>query len=135
MKPDGVAPTGKAYRIALCDDKKFDVSDWKLFLGSRGFYVQSFENALELVAAVRKLPGDFDLIVLDLVMPVLDGYAAFFEMKASGRMPKVMFVSVENTPTVVRSLIEAGAADYLARPFTKDVLLERIKKVLARPST
>ncbi len=132
MKPDGVAPSGKAYRIAICDDKKFEVSDWKLFLGSRGFYVQSFENALDLVAHVKKLPGDFDLVILDIVMPVLDGYAAFHELKSSGRLPKVMFISVENTPAVVRSLIEAGAVDFLARPVTKDTLLERIKRAVGR---
>jgi len=132
MKPDGVSSTGRAYRLAICDDKKFEVSDLKLFLSSRGFFVQSFENARLLVEQVKKLPGDFDLILLDIVMPVLDGFAAFHEMRETGRMPKIMFISVENTPAVMRSLLEAGAVDYLTRPFTKEVLVDRIKRAVAR---
>jgi len=132
MKPDGVSSTGRAYRLAICDDKKFEVSDLKLFLSSRGFFVQSFENARLLVEHVKKLPGDFDLILLDIVMPVLDGFAAFHEMRETGRMPKIMFISVENTPAVMRSLLEAGAVDYLTRPFTKEVLVDRIKRAVAR---
>lgn len=132
MKPEGVSQSGRAYRIAICDDKKFEVSEIKLFLSSRGFYVQVFENARLLVDHVKRLPGDFDLLVLDIVMPVLDGFAAFHELRQTGRFPRTMFISVENTPAVIRHLLESGAADYVVRPFTKEALVERMKKVLSR---
>lgn len=132
MRPDGVSPGGRPYRLAICDDKKFEVSELKLFLSSRGFYVQSFENGRQLVDHVSAKPGDFDLIILDISMPVLDGYAAFFEMKDSGRMPKILFYSVENTQAVVRHVIENGASDYVTRPCKKEDLLERIKTVVGK---
>lgn len=132
MKPEGVSPGGRPYRIAICDDRKFDVSELKLFLSSRGFYVQSFENGRQLADHVKSRPGDFDLILLDIVMPVLDGYAAFFEMKDTGRMPRVVFFSVENTPAVIRHVLENGASDYVTRPCKKEDLLERIKPVLGK---
>jgi len=133
MRPDGVSPGGRPYRIAICDDRKFDVSELKLFLSSRGFYVQSFENGRLLADHVKGKPGDFDLVILDIAMPVLDGYAAFFEMRDSGRMSKILFYSVENTPAVIRHVLENGASDYVTRPCKKEDLLERIKTVVAKP--
>ncbi|MBI3396235.1 MAG: response regulator, partial [Spirochaetia bacterium] len=65
--------------------------------------------------------------------PVLDGYAAFWEIRELKPAPGVVFVSVENTPDVVKNVISNGALDFLVKPFKREDVVARVKRALARP--
>jgi sigma-B regulation protein RsbU (phosphoserine phosphatase) len=80
-------------------------------------------------AAMERLRAEaFDLVLLDVMMPVLDGYAALCQMKADRTLreiPVIMISALDELQSVVRC-IETGAEDYLAKPFEPTLLRARI---------
>jgi class 3 adenylate cyclase len=99
---------------------------------SRGYEpIQLFEGA-RVADAVRERPPD--LILLDLMMPELNGYQVLGHLKADGRwreIPVIMISGLRETDSVVRC-IEAGADDYLPKPFDPVLLRARISACLER---
>ncbi len=90
------------------------------------------ENALESIA--KKLP---DLILLDLMLPRIDGLSVCRELRASERtraIPIIMLTAKDDEADVVTGL-ELGADDYVTKPFSPRVLLARVRAVLRRTST
>ena len=99
-------------------------------LRSSGFDVVNAPNGRDgLRMAQRENP---DLILLDVVMPDIDGYQVLAKLKASFRtkkIPVIMFTA-ENRIGDVTNAIEMGAEDYIIKPFTTEVLMEKISRVL-----
>ena len=131
---EGIGKDGKPYRIVICDDKKLDAQQIKSVLESKRYKViEVFENGRELVEWYKHYPGAADLIIMDVIMPVLDGYAALWEMKeGGGTIPRIVFVSVENTATLIKDVLAMGVLDYLTKPLKREVILERIGKAVRR---
>jgi CheY-like chemotaxis protein len=100
-------------------------------LGDRGHEVTTAEDgrqALELLRAAA-----FDVVLLDIVMPELDGYAVLAHIKADEALrhiPVIMISAVDELESVVQC-IEAGATDYLPKPFNAAVLEARLNASLA----
>jgi len=115
-------------KILIVDDEADLVNMVKMRLESDGFGVSIASNGRE---AIEKIDADKpDLILLDVLMPAMDGYTAFQELKKKE--------STRNIPVVVmtakrgmQELFEAeGAKDYIKKPFSDKDLLARIRKVL-----
>lgn len=97
-------------------------------LGHEAHAVENGRRALELLQ-----DGDYDVVLLDLLMPVMDGYATLAEIKADPRLdhlPVIMVSAVPELESVVRC-IELGATDYLPKPFSSAVLRARLRSSLA----
>jgi len=77
--------------------------------------------------------NDYDLIILDYVLPKKDGLEVLGEIRASGFTVPVLMVSVRNEAVRKAELLNAGADDYLAKPFVLQELLARVKALLRRP--
>jgi two-component system copper resistance phosphate regulon response regulator CusR len=76
--------------------------------------------------------GDYDLIVLDVMLPGRDGWSVIDDLRASGRMTPVLFLTaMDAVPDRVRGL-ELGADDYLVKPFAFSEFLARVRSVLRR---
>jgi DNA-binding response OmpR family regulator len=76
--------------------------------------------------------NDYDLIVLDILLPKLDGFAVCREVRTEGvSTPVLMLTSLNEDSDVVKGL-DAGADDFLAKPFSFDVLLARVRALLRR---
>jgi DNA-binding response OmpR family regulator len=105
-------------------------------LQAEGYAVDSTDNGADGLRLA--LTGAYDLIILDLLMPGLDGSALLGRIVRKLPSQQVMIVScLTETATKVRCL-EAGAGDYLAKPFSLDELLARVRahlRVLARSTT
>ena len=130
---EGIGPGGSPYKIVICDDKQTEANQLRQFLESRAFKViQVFGDGKALLDWCSNNPGQADLVLLDIIMPTMDGFAAFFELKKIRPMPRVVFLSVENSSQVIGHLIQSGAYDFIAKPFDKINLLNRIKVVLKR---
>ena len=87
-------------------------------------YAQSGEKALELIEE-----NEFDLILLDIVMPIMDGYEVCKVLKKSEKtkdIPIIFLTVKDNEKDIVKGL-EIGAVDYLIKPFYSDVLLKRVE--------
>jgi DNA-binding response OmpR family regulator len=94
-------------------------------LQAEGFEVDSADNGAE--ALRRALATDYDLVVLDLLMPGMDGATVLSRLLAARPRQAVIVLScLTATATKVRCL-EAGAEDYLAKPFSLDELLARVR--------
>ncbi len=124
-------------RILVVDDEQRILRFVVRGLRAEGYEVDSADNG---VAGLRKaLEGRYDLIILDLLMPGLDGASMLRRLVAERPAQAVIVLScLTATATKVRCL-EAGAEDYLAKPFSLDELLARVRARLraaaGRPAT
>jgi adenylate cyclase len=102
-------------------------------LETLGLDVLQAENGVEGLAVLAANPGVIDVVLLDVVMPELDGYQTLAAMKADDAMrhiPVLVVSSVEELDSVVRC-IELGATDYLTKPINPSILAARIDASLA----
>lgn len=80
------------------------------------------------------LADDYDLIIMDVMMPVMDGIQASSKLRESGNhVPILMLTAKSQSRDIVKGL-DAGADDYLPKPFSFDVLLARVRALLRRPN-
>ena len=82
-------------------------------------------TALDRIAEQRP-----DCVVLDVMMPVLDGWGVLERLRAVVDAPPVLVVSAKSSPTDIGRARELGAADFLAKPFDGDELVERVAALL-----
>jgi len=87
------------------------------------------EAALELVA---KHPGRVDLIVLDVMLPGMDGFAVASQIRAHGWLVPILMLTARGRAEDVLKGFEAGADDYLPKPFELTILIARIHALLRR---
>lgn len=119
-------------KFLICDDQKIRVQEIRQFLGANPKYsiVETFTNGREVADWVKRNPGKADVLILDIIMPVMDGYAAFFEIKQADPKLKVYFVSVENSPPLVKELAAQGAVGFSPKPLDRDKFVDKIKQIV-----
>jgi CheY-like chemotaxis protein len=121
-------------RILVVDDDPINRMLLARTLGERGHSVTLAEDgrrAVELLQAGGRAP--FDVVLLDIVMPDVDGHDVLAHIKSAEALhhiPVIMITAVDELESVVRC-IEAGATDYLPKPFNVAVLEARINASLA----
>lgn len=118
-------------KILVAEDER-DIRDLIGFtLRFAGYEVVTVGNGAEAVdAALANLP---DLILMDVRMPVMTGYEACERIKSqpSIRHIPVVFLSAKGQDDEVRTGLEAGASEYLLKPFAPDELTARVKSLLS----
>ena len=119
-------------KILIAEDER-DIRDLITFtLGFAGFEVVSAANGEEAVSLARQeIP---DLILMDVRMPRMTGYEACAIMKADEKLKNipVIFLSAKGQDSEIKTGLQAGATDYLLKPFAPDQLTERIQAVFAK---
>ncbi len=119
-------------RILIAEDEK-DIRDLIAFtLQFAGHEVTATSNGEEAYASALQLIPD--LILLDVRMPRMTGYEACKQLKAEEKTRNipVVFLSAKGQDTEVQSGLEAGAAEYIIKPFAPDQLTERVQAILDR---
>ncbi len=102
------------------------------FLNARGYRTEPAHDGREALAqTVRK---SFDLIVLDVMLPVLDGFEVLRQVRRRSTVPVVMLTARTARSDMIDGL-NSGADDYLPKPFEPEELLARIRAVLRRAGT
>jgi CheY-like chemotaxis protein len=125
-------PTDEPGRVLVVDDSGINR---RLLLGALtelGHEVHAAENGRRALEMLRA-DGHFDIVLLDLLMPVMDGYTTLAEIKsdpALDHLPVIMVSAVHELESVVRC-IDLGATDYLPKPFSAAVLRARLRASLA----
>jgi two-component system chemotaxis response regulator CheY len=98
-------------------------------LESLGFQILEAENGEEALAACRReLP---DAILLDWNMPKMDGYDFLRALRSvsGGERPKVVFCTTENDVAHIARALQAGANEYIMKPFDKDIVEEKFQEI------
>ncbi|MCU0727208.1 MAG: response regulator [Planctomycetes bacterium] len=112
-------------RILLVDDEDEFAQLLSERLESRGLRVDTAGNGLEALDKVKK--GDFDVVVLDMVMPVMDGIETLERLREE--RPELQIILLTGHATVEKGVqaIKLGAADFLEKPADIDALMEKIR--------
>ncbi len=93
--------------------------------------VETGEAALELLLPEHQQPA-FDLVVLDVMLPVKDGFTVVSEMRGAGQFVPTLMLTARGRPEDVLEGFAAGADDYLPKPFELSILIARIRGLLRR---
>jgi sigma-B regulation protein RsbU (phosphoserine phosphatase) len=131
-EPGGLAPARISGRVLIVDDNGENRALLERQLSRQGHAVTVAADGREALDFLAKQP--FDLVLLDVMMPVLDGLSALREMKGSPEIrhiPVIMISALDELESVVRC-IEAGAEDYLPKPFNPTILRARIGACLEK---
>ena len=115
------------FHILVVDDDNKIKSLIKQFLSEKGFIVSTASNAEE--AKLKIDIFDFNLMVLDVMMPGQDGYDLTKEIKQSKNIPILLLTAKGEVENRIHGL-ELGAEDYLGKPFEPQELLLRIKNII-----
>jgi len=121
-------------RLLVIDDDRVNRLILSRALETEGFAVETAEDALRAIRILRAGPTVFDLILLDVLMPGMDGYDLLRYLKADPALastPVVMVSALGDISSVVRCL-ELGADDYITKPFDPVLLRARINAALAK---
>lgn len=115
--------------ILVVDDSKTVRSALRIILENLGFTVTEAENGRD---AERSCSSTMPLgIILDWNMPVMDGLEFLKKLRSSpaGKLPKVIFCSTENDLNSMKKAIQAGAQDFIIKPFNESVMKKKLIKV------
>jgi two-component system KDP operon response regulator KdpE len=116
-------------RILVVDDEPHIVRGLKIILRTAGYAVEAAETKAQAMAALASRPPD--AVVLDLVLPDGQGVDVCREVRRWSGLPIVVLSAVGDEREKVRAL-DAGADDYVTKPFGTDELLARLRAVLRR---
>ena len=118
-----------AKNILICDDAAFMRMMIKDILTKNGYNVcGEAENGLKAVENYNELKPD--LVLMDITMPEMDGIQALKNIKAANPGAMVIMCSAMGQQAMVIESIQAGAKDFIVKPFQADRVLEAVKKVV-----
>ncbi|HEX4118191.1 MAG TPA: response regulator transcription factor [Rhizomicrobium sp.] len=115
--------------IALVDDDKNILESVTMLLEQEGYHVRSFSDPAAALTALTTTPPD--LAILDIKMPRMDGLELLRRLRQSADMPVIFLTSKDEEIDELMGL-NAGADDYIRKPFSQRLLLERVRAVLRR---
>lgn len=118
-------------RILVADDEKLIREVIKEYCENEGFTVDEAENGSIALELAHK--NEYDLIILDIMMPVLDGFSACKEIKKEKNVP-VLMLSARGEEFDKLMGFELGIDDYMTKPFSPKELVARIKAISKRYS-
>lgn len=121
----------KSINILLVDDDPDIRFLMKLILQKEGFNVFLAENGKQALDLWRKVP--IDLVLLDVVMPVLNGFEFCRQVRSFSSIPIIFLTAMDDERDVVKGF-ELGGYDYILKPFRLKELLAHIYSVLRRSS-
>lgn len=116
-------------RILVCDDDKEIVDAIEIYLMQEGYDVEKAYNGEEALDAVKK--REIDLIIMDVMMPKLDGIRATLQIRKESKIPIIILSAKTEDADKILGL-NVGADDYMTKPFNPLELVARVKSQLRR---
>ena len=118
-----------AKNILICDDAAFMRLMIKVILTKNGYNVAGeAENGLKAVEKYNEIKPD--LVLMDITMPEMDGIQALKKIRENDSSALVIMCSAMGQQAMVIESIQAGAKDFIVKPFQADRVLEAVKKVV-----
>ena len=117
------------YNILICDDQPDIVNALKIYLKPAGYGLYTAYNGLEAVEQVKN--QDIHLVLLDVMMPKMDGLTATARIREFSNVPIILLTAKSETEDMVQGL-NTGADDYITKPFVPAEVLARVRSQLRR---
>ncbi len=117
------------HTIALVDDDRNILTSVSMALEAEGFRVRTFVDGSDALAGLQRDPAD--LAILDIKMPRMDGMELLERLRQKSALPVIFLTSKDDEIDEVLGL-RMGADDYITKPFSQRLLIERIRAVLRR---
>lgn len=118
-------------RVLVVDDEKSIVKGIRFFLEKEGMIVDSAYDGEEALNKIKD--NDYDVILLDVMLPVIDGFSVCRQVREFSDVPIIMLTAKEASDDKINGL-NYGADDYITKPFVAGEVIARIKAVLRRNS-
>ncbi|MBO4266769.1 MAG: diguanylate cyclase [Lachnospiraceae bacterium] len=127
-----------AYWIVAVDDEPLSLKNAREQLNKKGMRVSCLRSGKELLTFMEN--NDPDLILLDILMPEMDGFETYRELRKFEEQNKktktpVIFLTGESSSEIERRGLRAGASDFIHKPFDRDVLVNRIINTITNSKT
>jgi len=117
------------YNILICDDEKDIVSALKIYLSSEGYNTYTAYTGKEALQVIKNT--DIHLVLLDIMMPEMDGLEAMVKIRELNNIPIILLTAKgEDTDKILG--LNIGADDYITKPFNPVEVLARVKSQLRR---
>ena len=131
LTPDGLIVKKAAMQntIALVDDDRNILTSVSIALEAEGFKVRTYTDGAEALRGLAASPAD--LAILDIKMPRMDGMELLGRLRQNSNMPVIFLTSKDDEVDEVLGL-RLGADDYITKPFSQRLLIERIRALLRR---
>lgn len=117
------------YKILICDDEKDIVNALKIYLSDANYEIYEAFNGMEALDIVRK--NDIHLVLLDIMMPELDGIQTMIKIRETSNVPVILLTAKSEDADKVLGLT-VGADDYITKPFNPIEVSARVKSQLRR---
>jgi len=117
------------YNILICDDQPDIVNALKIYLAPEGYQLYEAYTGQQALDMVRT--GDFHLVLLDIMMPLMDGITATAKIREFSNVPIILLTAKSETEDKVLGL-NVGADDYITKPFVPVEVLARVRSQLRR---
>lgn len=115
--------------ILIIEDEKSIQNILRAFLEDAGYSITLADDGMEGIAAFHK--DKFDLVLLDIMMPKLDGYTVCEMIRKEGDTPIILLTALDDEDSQMKGF-DLLADDYITKPFSMPLVLRRIKAVLRR---
>ena len=115
-------------KILIVDDTRSVHSFIEMICKNKNFaflHAYNGQEALDIIAASNNI----DLVLLDWEMPIMNGPETLDEIMNQGLTVPVVMMTTKNAFEDIQAMIEAGATDYMMKPFTIDIMLEKIQNI------
>ena len=119
------------YRILVVDDEEMIRSLIRKYAEFEGNQVTEAENGMEAVELCRRHPGAYDIIIMDVMMPELDGFSAVAEIRKTCNTPVLMLSARGEEYDRIHGF-ELGVDDYVVKPFSPKELMMRVTAIMNR---
>ena len=119
-------------RILIVEDEANLARGLRFNFEAEGHEVATVENGEDALSLITRQPQDFDVVVLDVMLPGRDGFSVATELRRRRIFVPVLMLTARGRPEDVLKGFEAGADDYLPKPFELTILLARLRSLLRR---
>ena len=118
-------------KILIADDDKEIVELLSIYVHNEGYEAVKAYDGKEALSKIRTIP-DIDLLILDIMMPEMDGMQVVKELRKESQIPIIMLTAKTTDMDKIKGLV-AGADDYVTKPFNVKVLIARRTKMQIAP--
>src|SRR5213594_2279581 len=118
--------------VLIVEDEKHLADGLRYNLEAEGYSVDTVSDAETASALLEERPREYDVVVLDVMLPGMDGFTFSSKLRSEGQFVPILMLTARGQAEDVLRGFESGADDYLPKPFDLSVLIARIHALLRR---